>query len=361
MKLSRFFYLQLKRVLKNTGYTLLLLLFPLCLFLLSIALRSEDDTRIPVGLFNETDDPLTDTLCQKLLTGNDSLFRFYEMSSEEELTRLVQSSKIECGYLFRKPLLKELDNRHTKNLITVLVSEHTTCKGVLNELVYASLFEEYSLQILTKALEAANHLPFSEEAATVFSLPPVTGGVIEESYRSHLSGDTFTFEITYLSSDVSPEKANGTVSTIAPLFRGLTAVFLLLCGFLAWLTVSNDRKNGLYKRTHSIVTPLCMGLSMLAYLLPAGVISLLGLGFSGHLTALTAELPALLCYVVLLLIFFGILGSLIQSHTTLCAAFPMILLCTLIFTPVITDLSTFFPWIKVIRYALPTYYYLFFF
>lgn len=361
MKLSRFFYLQLKRVLKNKGYLLLLLLFPLCLFLLSVILYSEEDTRIPVGLFIGTDDPLTDTLCQKLLTGNDSLFRFYEVSSEEELTKLIQSNKIECGYLFRKPLLKELERRHTKNLITVLVSEHTTCKGVLNELVYASLFEEYSLQLLTKTLKAANHLPFSEEAAAAFSLPPVTMERIEESYRSHISGDTFTFEITYLSSDVSTEKANGTASTTAPLFRGLTAVFLLLCGFLAQLTVSNDRKNGLYKRTRSIITPLCMGLSMLAYLLPAGVVSLLGLGFSGHLTALTAELPALLCYIVLLLLFFGSLGSLIQNHTTLCAAFPMILLCTLVFTPVITDLSAFFPWIKVIRYALPTYYYLLFF
>ena len=361
MNFLRFFSLQLKRIMKNKAFLVLLLLFPVCLFILSGAFDAEEDSRIPVGLCIQTDDPLTDTLCKKLISGNDSLFRFYEVASEEELTKLVQSSKIECGYLFRKPLLEELDDRHTKNLITVFVSEHTTCKGVLNELVYANLFEEYSLHLLTETLKEAEHLPFTEADAKDFSLPAVTEADIEESYRSHLFGDTFTFEVTFLSSEHTEEPAEGTSSTVAPLFRGLTAIFLLLCGFLALLTVHDDRKNGLYERMHGMTRPLCMVLSMLTYLLPAGIISLLALGVSGHLVGLGTELTALLCYIVLLLVFYGILGTLIRNHTMLCAAFPMLLLCTLVFTPVIVDLSAFFPWIKVVRYVLPTYYYLFFF
>lgn len=361
MNFARFFSLQLKRVAKNKAFLLLLLLFPVCLISLSLAFDTEEDSRIPVGLCIATEDPLTETLCQKLITGNDSLFRFYKVASEEELIKLVQSGKIECGYLFRKPLLEELDDRHTKNLVTVLVSEHTTCKGVLNELVYANLFEEYSLHLLTETLREADHLPFTKDAASEFSLPAVTDADIEESYRSHLFGDTFTFEVTYLSSDRANTPEEGTSATVAPLFRGLTSVFLLLCGFLALLTVHDDRKNGLYERLHGSTRPLCMTFSMLAYLLPTGAVSLLALGLSGHLTNLGTELLALLCYIVLLLVFYGILGSLIRNHTMLCAAFPMILLCTLVFTPVIADLSAFFPWIKVVRYALPTHYYLFFF
>lgn len=361
MNLLRFFLLQCKRVLKNKAFLVLLLLFPVCMFALSGAFDAEEDSRIPVGLCMTNDDPLTVTLCEKLITGNDSLFRFYEVSSEEELTKLVQSGKIECGYLFRKPLLEELDDRHTKNLITVLVSEHTTCKGVLNEYVYANLFEEYSLHLLTETLRDTAHLPFTEDAAEDFSLPPVTDADIEESYRSHLFGDTFTFEVTYLSSQYTEEAAEGTSSTVAPLFRGLTAIFLLLCGFLALLTVHDDRKNGLYERIHGMTRPLCMVLSMVTYLLPAGIVSLLALGLSGQLTGLGTELLALLCYIALLLVFYGILGTLIRNHTMLCAAFPMLLLCTLVFTPVIVDLSAFFPWIKAVRYVLPTYYYLLFF
>ena len=254
-----------------------------------------------------------------------------------------------------------MDDRHTKNLITVLVSEHTTCKGVLNELVFSQLFEEYSLHLLTETLQDAAHLPFSEEAAAEFSLPPVTETDIEESYRSHLFGDTFTFEVTFLSSKHAEGPTEGTSSTVAPLFRGLTAIFLLLCGFLALLAVHEDRKNGLYERIHGMAQLLCMVLSMLAYLLPSGIISLLALGVSGHLIGFGTEVTALLCYIVLLLVFYGILGTLIRNHTMLCAAFPMLLLCTLVFTPVIVDLSAFFPWIKIVRYVLPTYYYLFFF
>lgn len=357
-----FFLLQLKRLLKSKSFVLLLLLFPVVLFVLSHTFSGEDDSRIPVGICTETDDSLTETLCRKLTEKNDSLFRFFEVPSQEELTRLVQSGQIECGYLFRKPLQEELDRSHTKNLITVLVSENTTCKGILNEFVYANLFEEYSLHLLKKTLADAGDLPFDKTAAASFSLPPVTEKDIEQNYRTHLfNGDTFRFEIISLSVNGSAETARGTVSAVFTLFRGLAAVFLLLCGFLAMLTLHEDIQNGLYRKLRGIKRPVCMGLTMLSYLLPAGVVSLLSLGISGCMDSFLRELSALLCYIFLLLAFYALLGTIIRSHTMLCAAFPMILLCTLVFTPVIADLSVFFPWIKAVRCVLPTYYYLLFF
>ncbi len=362
MNYTVFFRLQLKRLWKSKSILLLLLLFPLTLFVLSLSFRTEQDSRIPAALCLETDDPLAEALCQKLLAGNDSLFRFFEVSSKEELTRLVENGRAECGYLFQKPLQAELDRHHLKNLITVLVSETTTCKGVLNELVYATLFEEYSLHLLKETLTAAGDLPFSNEAAAAFLLPPVTEEKIEHSYRSYLlGGDTFSFEVTFLSSKGIEENTDGTAAAVFPLFRGLTAVFLLLCGFLSLLTLHADRRNGLYKRLHHMERPLCMALTMLSYLLPAGLASLLALGISGCIRNLLWEVLSLSCYLLLLLLFYALLGAVIRSHTMLCAAFPMLLLCTLVFTPVIADLSSFFPWMKIVRYALPTYYYLLFF
>lgn len=360
MSFLRFFLLQLKRIAKNKAFLLLLLLFPVCLFLLARVFRAEEDSRIPVGLCLQTEDALADTLYEKLLNGNDSLFRFFAVSSEEELTKLVQSNQAECGYLFHKPLLTELDSRHTKNLITVLVSERTTCKAVLNELVYARLFEEYSLHLLIETLQAANQLPFTESAANTFLLPPVTEKTISEAYRTHLSEDTFTFEIIRLSSEQS-EKTSGTSSTVVPLFRGFAAIFLLLCGFLGLLAVQKDCNNGLYQRLRGAAQPFCAMLTMLSYLLPGGVFSLLALSVSGNSKGIATELFALFCYQLLLLAFYGLWGCLLRNHTMLCAAFPMLLLCTLVFTPVIADLSAFFPWIRLVRYALPTYYYLLFF
>ncbi len=348
MNYTVFFRLQLKRLWKSKSILLLLLLFPLTLFVLSLSFRTEQDSRIPAALCLETDDPLAEALCQKLLAGNDSLFRFFEVSSKEELTRLVENGRAECGYLFQKPLQAELDRHHLKNLIT--------------ELVYATLFEEYSLHLLKETLTAAGDLPFSNEAAAAFLLPPVTEEKIEHSYRSYLlGGDTFSFEVTFLSSKGIEENTDGTAAAVFPLFRGLTAVFLLLCGFLSLLTLHADRRNGLYKRLHHMERPLCMALTMLSYLLPAGLASLLALGISGCIRNLLWEVLSLSCYLLLLLLFYALLGAVIRSHTMLCAAFPMLLLCTLVFTPVIADLSSFFPWMKIVRYALPTYYYLLFF
>ena len=363
MKLSTFFKLQQKRILKNIPFLLLLLLFPLCLFLLSRSFHKAEDSRIAVGLCLGTEDSLAETVCKKLVNGSDSLFSFSMVSSEEDLIKKVQSNRLECGYFFQKELGEELDQSHLKNLITVYVSENTTCTGILNELVYANMFEEYSLSLLQESLTNAGHLPFTELDAEEFSLPPVTESDVEEHYRSHLTDNsTFRFDIQFVSGgDTLSAGQTDITSATTPLFRGLTSLFLLLCGFLALLTSYQDEKNGLYAKLYGAKRILYPRIAQIAYLLPAGISCLLGLALSGAVTDLGKELIALLCYLVTLLLFYTVLGTLIRNHTMLCAAFPMILLCTLVFTPVIADLTAFFPWLKAIRYVLPTYYYLLFF
>ena len=361
MNLTAFFALQFKRVLKNKPFLLLLLFFPICLILLSQAFHSEKDSRIPVGICLSAEDALTETLCEKLLIMEDSLFVFSAVETEEELIRSVQNNRLECGYLFQKPLGKELDKSHLKNLITVYVSESTTCTGVLNELVYANLFEEYALSLLQNTLKEAGHLPFSNEEHAVIDLPSVTKEEIEQFYRTHLAdGSTFRIEVQFLSGPDTVQPS-GTTSVALPLLRGFTAVFMLLCGFLALLTVHHDKKNGLYARLYGTTRITCPCITMLTHLLPAGLSCLLGLGCSGSITHWGTELLALLCYLFTIILFYLILGGCIRNHTVLCAAFPMVLLCTLAFTPVLVDLSAFFPWIKAVRYVFPTYYYLLFF
>lgn len=361
MKLTVFFKLQWKRILKNIPFLLMLALFPVCLFLLSRAFGGEEDSRIPVGLCLSTEDPLAKNVCDKLVELDDSLFSFRLITSKEELLKKVQSNQLECGYLFEKKLGSELDKNRLKNLITVYVSAGTTCTGVLNELIYANLFEEYSLSLLQENLTEAGHLPFTDKAAKEFSLPPVTPDLVENYYRSHLSdGSTFRIQVEFVE-DTVITPLSGTQTATVPLLRGFTALFLLLCGFLALLTSYHDEKNGLYARLHGTPRFLAPRLTQLAYLLPSGAVSLLGLFVSGTGTGFGKELLALICYLMALLVFYGILGTLIRNHTVLCAAFPMVLLCTLVFTPVITDLSFFFPWMKAVRYILPAYYYFLFF
>lgn len=361
MNLLTFFTLQLKRIRKRTLFLCLLLLFPIVMFFLSKAFSGEEDSRIRVGIFLATEDPLAQTVCEKLVTSEDSLFSFSYTASEEELLKAVQSNRFECGYLFQKDLGTELNRNHMKNLITVYTSENTTCTGVLNELVYAILFEEYSLSLLQDTLHEAGHLPFTGDTKTDASLPPVTNDTIEQSYRSHLTDNsTFRIEVIF-QAGTNHTPSSGTSAATKPLLRGLTAVFLLLCGFIALLTTVRDKSNGLYTRLHGFQAQLCTWLTLLAYLLPSGLICLIALGLSGSATHFGTELSALLCYLIALLLFYSVLGAVLRNHTILCAAFPVLVLCTLVFTPVITDLSAFFPWIKAVRYVFPTYYYLMFF
>ena len=112
---------------------------------------------------------------------------------------------------------------------------------------------------------------------------------------------------------------SGTASASLPFLRGLAALFLLLCGFLALLTVYRDKQNGLYARLYGTVRRICPWITMAAYLLPAGLICLTGLGISGCFTSLETELLALLCYLFTIFAFYTLLGTLIRNHTVLCA------------------------------------------
>lgn len=360
MNTKLFFLLQIKRILKNKLFLSLLILFPVCLYFLSLSFRSQEDSRIRVGFAITAEDPFTDALGEKLLNLDDSLFVFRQFDTEEDLIKEVQNNGIECGYLFRKPLKQELDKSRLKNLIRVYVSENTTCKGVLNELIYATMFEEYSLTLLKDTLREAEHLPFTEADAADFSLPPVTDELMEELYRVHLTdGSTFRFDVEFTGSDTSV--GEGTSVASLALLRGLAGLFLLLCGFMALLTTHGDKRNGLYIKLYGWKRLLLPYITMGAYLLPAAVTCFLGLGICGLLGNLVTEAFALVCYQLALMLFYTVLGSLIRNHTMLCAAFPMVLFCTVIFTPVIVDLSAFFPWLKIVRYALPTTYYMLFF
>ncbi len=361
MKFTTFVQLQFKRLLKNRAFLLLLLCFPFLLYALSSAFQSEDDSRISVGICLATEDSLAVTLYDKLLSMDDSLFSFNDIASEDELLRLVKNGTLECGYFLHKDLGKELDKSRLKNLITVYASENTTCKGVLNELVYAALFEEYALSLFQSSLAIAGHLPMTPEASASFSLPAVTEDMIERYYRSHLEdGSTFHFDVQLVSAS-APAEAYGTEVATLPLLRGFTALFLLLCGFLGLLTIVRDRQNGVYARVSQKRYFLLSRITLLVYLLLSGVVCLLGLALTGVTTAWGTELLSMLCYLLALFVFYTLLGALVRNHTVLCAAFPMLVLCTLVFTPVITDLSAFFPWMKGVRYVLPTYYYLLFF
>lgn len=367
MNFLSFFLLLLKRTCKKKSFLVILLLYFLCMLFLSRSASPAADSRIPVGICVDTEDTLALSLCDKLISGNDSLFRFVKVQTLDELTLQIENGSFECGYLFRKPLFYELEKKHLHNLVRIYVSETTTCKGVLNEYVYAALFEEYAKNILINCLKKAGQLPFTEDAAGGFGLPPVTDEMIESIYRAYIHGnETFTFEIYTAASGHTPDKADeapagGTYAAVAPLFHGLTALFLLLGGFLALLSFITDRERGLYDRICGQLRPVAAFLSMLSVLLPFWGVSFLAILLFGTGGSILTELAAGLVYLCCLLLFYGILGTLIKNPTMLCGAFPMLVLLTIVFTPVITDLSVIFPWIRTVRHLLPAYYYLLFF
>ena len=82
----------MKRLWKNKLFLVLLLLFPVCLYLLSHSFQKEEDTRILVGVCLDTEDELAETLYEKLLDLEDSLFSFSSFASEDEFLGVIYAS-----------------------------------------------------------------------------------------------------------------------------------------------------------------------------------------------------------------------------------------------------------------------------
>lgn len=363
-----FLWLQQKRMLKKKSFWFLILFFIGSMLFLAKSVKQDPNDTIVVAVCIESDDPLAVSLGNRLTAADDSLFSFQQVSSREELQRVLVNGTAECGYLVSKPLSYELSKNHVNRLVSVYVTDRTTCVGVINEYVYSVLYEEYAELLVTDTILSDNMLPFTPAAAASHLLPPVTVEEIHKRYRDYTTGnELFNFDFFTVSDGVlqdtppKPLQGVGKASVISPLFRSLPALFLLLGGFLALLCDRKDEENGLFIKESKLSRLIWPMLSMFSVLLLFAFASALVLILTGTWTRSGIELLALLVYILLLTLFYRLLSLLLRNTDMLCGALPMLVLLTLLFTPAVTDLGSLVPALRPVRYLLPTYYYLQFF
>lgn len=368
MNLFSFFLLLQKRLLKKKSVWFIFIIFAGCMLFLNKSSSETDSDKIRVGVCLETEDEFTRKVYNTLLSEEDSLFSFCPVSSADTLATMIENNSLECGYLFKKPLLTELNKKHLKRLVTVYISDNTSCKGILNEYVYSVLFKEYGKHISFDRIISRHKPVFSPDDPLAFSYPKLTFSALEDRYLQYFDDkELFSFDIRTVTGNQAQNGntaelvESGTKPVLRPLFRGLIALFIMLGGFMALTMTLKDITNGLYDRLHGIRKQLAALLSMLSLLVPCAVVSALLLFVTANAVNPLRELFALAVYLAALLLFYGIFGQILRNPSLLCGAFPVLVLLTLLCCPIITDLSVFFPWMRSIRILLPANYYFLFF
>ncbi len=340
MRCLLYMFLNFKRCLKRPAMLVLLLLFPL-FSLIYQRLGTDREQGLLVYVYAGSEDSFCTSLTQKL-TQRTGVVTFAQADSEEALYHAVMTGEAECGYVFHSGLVDALNAGNKQNLIDLVISSETTLADVTNEIVYAELFEEYSLAILTDYLLADG----------VLENPSLSE--IESLYRENMvNGSTFAFDYTG-----SYSTYHGIRSGLSSqVLKGLCSILVLLSGFLGLLNYSGNADAQIY----CAVTKTGRKFLLFAELFPPVLLTTLAAIFSLFFSGISsggAALLRLIGYALLVILFCSLLYVILRKKAIILFLIPFYLLGCLIFTPVFIDIATFVPALRPVCFIFLPYYFL---
>lgn len=359
-RIVTWFLLSCKRYGKRLSFLLILLLLPLGMAVLG-ALQKENPQEIRIALFvqNGQEGELGERLVQALTgrTDDDGMFRFYLSQDEQQLKDDVVSRRAECGYVIEEDLQGRLDRGSYKRAITVYASPSTVTAELSTEVVFSVMMELYNRDLL-------EHYVMEGEAFELMGEPgnPARKDAAEKAGQLYdawiASGETFHF--TYASPDDSGTAdiaASAAAPSVFPV-RGLVAVCLFVIGLYGMVITGTDERKGLFLplpyrdripcRIACMAGPVCM----------AAVSGLLAIWLGGSSQGFLKELAAMGGYLVLVVAFSFVFGTVCKSPQVLCCLIPFFLIGSLLFCPVILDAGQVFPAFRTIGKLFLPYYYL---
>ncbi len=356
MRPMRLFLLTVKQYLCSPFLLLLLIAAPVLCFYVSHRPATEADDRIRVGYcivdpdaqnqIGETNEDIS--WLTDVLADGETLFSFYQSSSPDALRAEVARGTAECGYLIPSDLFEQLRSGNRRELITLLTSPRTTMSDVINETLFANIFQRLSGQVflryLTKKSAVAEYYPKA-----------FTDQDVEELYQKYLTnGSTFSF--TY--DNTVNEFHYGTTAVLTQPLRGLFAVLILLCGFVGALSYYQAAEHPVFARVSVRVVRIVVPMLFACILSLVCLFGMPGVpGIDHSLTGLLLESSRLLLYALICLVFLFLITTLIPYRGILYALFPLYLMGCLIFSPIFLDAAQFLPQLKTISYFfLPTWY-----
>lgn len=342
-KIILLFRLSCKRFFKKPFFIFLLLFIPLPAFFTSFF--PLPDSEIKAVLYIQEEDSLTQEIVADL-TSRKGLYTFYTVPDEASLFHAVETGYAECGYIFTKDILEKLNDGKMRRLVRAVSSSASIVTSFINETVFAELYEAYTAHLLVHFLE--QH-PVSE-------LDPKTAeNEAVRIYNEHLhDGSTFSFSFA---SNQETEALLETPKLLLLPLRGFLSVFILLAGLTASLMCYKDKETGVFCTFSRLYQLLFKIFTILVPVFFTALSSLICLFFMNLTVGIAIEVPIMLLYILLVTIFCFLLQAVIKHSISFCAAIPFLILGSLLFSPIIIDLSEyshFFGFIS--RLFLPTYY-----
>ena len=337
--MRRFFlwcFLLTKRTLRRRGYLAVLLFAPLLALLLSLVAK-QGGGLVTVALFREDRQDLTAAAAVGRLLAEDGALRCFETASEAEARDAVSSGEADAAWLFlpgAEDAVAAFDALGPK-AVHIVEREDTVLLMLAREKLAAALYPEMSYGIFSRYLHALD--------------PNVPN---EATLRRYYGAIAVTDPVLVFSFADGGEVAEGQFLS-APL-RGLLALLMLLAAFASGLYSFREEERESFvwlgERKRRLLPVLCH----LTAVVPAALAALLSLAVAGLLTDPVSELVSLLLYCLGCALFGETVRLLCRSERLYAALIPLLLIASLLLSPIFLDLTL----LRPLQLALPPFLYL---
>ena len=340
-KIFTWYYLLNKRTLKNYSYIVLFLLLPLLAFSLKI-ISLRDSSVLKVGLYTDANSGLSKDIIKEFIK-KDSIINFIEYKDEESAYEDLQV-KLDALWILPDDLAEAINNNlyKKKHVVKVIEARKSSILGISREKLFAKLYPYISRALYKKYME--EKFPYLKDDKE--------GEEELDAYYEARKIDDDIIEFVSLDKDGYIEKKTDKSFILSPL-RGFLAIWLFLVAMISAMFYKKDIDAGLWVWIDRRLKSAFSFLYILAITSTAALIMLVAIYVSGLGIALYKEVVSLFFYVIALALVSNILRAIFNNIYIYSAFIPVILIVSVILSPIFIDLSR-----PLLQCTVPVYHYI---
>lgn len=307
MKLTNRFIALEKRILSKKMYLCLLLLIIAITAIYQFLPARNTSADIKVAMYSEDTSGHYEELVEQLEDLN-SIYSFYTVDSEEELTKDVGSGYAQCGYAIPEGFFQSyVEGSAWENPMKLYITPSSTFYSVINETVFSSILSVCAQDLLLYSVstpsfnrELAEGLEYYRNSQDVFTIADTTSG-------------EFTFE-------------NMVYHIKLPIME-IVSVLILFSALLGLLLHLHDRERKIYVALPDRELSQVKAISIFTALVPITIIGMLSMAISYEklLYPIFVLIVSAICYLLVIL-----LSLIIKKSSHLEKLLPLIMLAALI-------------------------------
>ncbi len=335
--MATWFWMYLKRFVKSVSFLVAVVLIPIAVFALG-GLSGQEASGIAVGLAASSD-PSVKEAQRALLENEDGVVVFTVYEDEDTLERAVKEGGARIGYAFSDDLTKRVREGRNRKLITRIGDKEDIYAPLVDEIMFAQVYNALGPGISADYAAAA--------------ILPESADPVEKAYGDYER----TVQPVFRFEDIEgAEIETGGQAETFPA-RGIAATIVLLCALFGIQYARRDEKEGLYLRLSPGSRSAATLLASLAPTLTMTLVLFACVLLAGLWLGALPEIAGGLFFAVLCVFFSAALSSCIRGRA-FAVSLPIIIMLTLVFTPVFFDLGAYSPALRIPGMVSPAYWYL---